>query len=264
VSPWKSDVEGHQGCGGFTVMLSLFRSGGGRDRVVRSGSSAFYAGGIAEGYVGKSAPWFILAIMLSSYAVRAIYIESCSMFVRGGVYRVVHEHGRAPGQVFGLRSDVRLRAHGPDQRRYRGFVPRGLSTTARNSPAIHTSGLSRNICGNFAIAVTFILAQERHRHSRIQPKALRIMQLTTLMVVILIGWCLATYGGARFFASAAADVATFIRPRLDRRPGWLRGTVWPSFRWSQFSLAWDIIARHERRGKLAQVNREIASPNSRI
>src|ERR1700731_2003314 len=54
-------------------------------------SSAYYAGGIAEGYVGKSAPWFIFAIMLSSYAVRAVYIESCSMFVRGGVYRVVHE-----------------------------------------------------------------------------------------------------------------------------------------------------------------------------
>ena len=55
------------------------------------GSSAYYAGGIAEGYLGKSAPWFILGIMLFSYAVRAIYIESCSMFVRGGVYRVVHE-----------------------------------------------------------------------------------------------------------------------------------------------------------------------------
>ena len=54
-------------------------------------SSAYYAGGIAEGYLGKSAPWFILGVMLFSYAVRAIYIESCSMFVRGGVYRVVHE-----------------------------------------------------------------------------------------------------------------------------------------------------------------------------
>src|SRR5512138_2414458 len=29
--------------------------------------------------------------MLFSYAVRAVYVESCSMFVRGGVYRVVHE-----------------------------------------------------------------------------------------------------------------------------------------------------------------------------
>src|SRR5579859_1037034 len=54
-------------------------------------SSAYYVGGIAEGAIGKAAPWFILAIMLFSYAVRAIYIESCSMFVRGGVYKVVHE-----------------------------------------------------------------------------------------------------------------------------------------------------------------------------
>src|SRR5579864_8329873 len=55
------------------------------------GSSAFYAGAIAEQAVGKSAPWFILAIMLLAYAVAGLYIESCSMFVRGGVYRVVKE-----------------------------------------------------------------------------------------------------------------------------------------------------------------------------
>ena len=55
------------------------------------GSSAFYAGGIAEQAVGKAAPWFILGVMLFSYAVRAIYIESSIMFVRGGVYRVVKE-----------------------------------------------------------------------------------------------------------------------------------------------------------------------------
>src|ERR1700745_3909908 len=55
------------------------------------GSSAFYAGAIAEHFVGRTAPWFILTIMLLSYAVRSLYIESCSMFVRGGVYRVVKE-----------------------------------------------------------------------------------------------------------------------------------------------------------------------------
>src|SRR5258706_11838953 len=54
-------------------------------------SSSFYAGGIAETAIGKSAPWFILGIMSFAYCIRAIYIESCSMFVRGGVYRVVHE-----------------------------------------------------------------------------------------------------------------------------------------------------------------------------
>src|SRR3954470_23215068 len=55
------------------------------------GSSAFYAGAIAEHFIGKTAPWFILAIMVLSYAVRSVYIESCSMFVRGGVYRAVKE-----------------------------------------------------------------------------------------------------------------------------------------------------------------------------
>src|ERR1035441_9582629 len=55
------------------------------------GSSAFYAGGIAEHAVGAAAPWFILAIMVFSFAVRAVYVESCSMYTRGGVYRVVKE-----------------------------------------------------------------------------------------------------------------------------------------------------------------------------
>src|ERR1035438_6540114 len=54
-------------------------------------STAFYIGGIVEKVIGKAAPWYILAVMLFSYAVRSLYIESCSMFVRGGVYRVVKQ-----------------------------------------------------------------------------------------------------------------------------------------------------------------------------
>src|ERR1700722_8151316 len=54
-------------------------------------SSAYYAGGEAEQFIGKTAPWFILATMLLSYAVSQVYVESCSMFMRGGVYRVVKE-----------------------------------------------------------------------------------------------------------------------------------------------------------------------------
>src|SRR5882762_3730509 len=54
-------------------------------------STAYYIGGIVEQAIGPAAPWFILAVMLFSYAVRSVYIESCSMFVRGGVYRVVRE-----------------------------------------------------------------------------------------------------------------------------------------------------------------------------
>jgi amino acid transporter len=53
------------------------------------GSTAYYIGGIAEQFVGKVAPYFILLVMLFSYAVRALYIESSPLFTRGGVYRVV-------------------------------------------------------------------------------------------------------------------------------------------------------------------------------
>ncbi|MFN8007925.1 MAG: amino acid permease [Terriglobia bacterium] len=55
------------------------------------GSSAYYVGGIAEQAVGRAAPWFILGVMLFSYAVRAVYVEACTMFTRGGVYRNVKE-----------------------------------------------------------------------------------------------------------------------------------------------------------------------------
>src|SRR6202044_1740989 len=54
-------------------------------------STAYYIGGISEQAIGKAAPWFIFGVMLFSYAVRAVYVESCTMFTRGGVYRVVKE-----------------------------------------------------------------------------------------------------------------------------------------------------------------------------
>src|SRR5947209_13145409 len=54
-------------------------------------STAYYIGGIVEQSIGAAAPWFILGVMVFSYAVRWVYIESCTLFIRGGVYRVVRE-----------------------------------------------------------------------------------------------------------------------------------------------------------------------------
>src|SRR5215207_142751 len=54
-------------------------------------STSYYIGGIVEQSIGPAAPWFILAVMVFSYALRSVYIESCTLFVRGGVYRVVRE-----------------------------------------------------------------------------------------------------------------------------------------------------------------------------
>src|SRR5207247_1129122 len=75
-----------------TVMLSFISFWRAAAIVLNDlGSSAYYVGGIAEKAVGHAAPWFVLGVMLFSFAVRSVYIESCSMFTRGGVYRVVKE-----------------------------------------------------------------------------------------------------------------------------------------------------------------------------
>ena len=75
-----------------TVALSFISFWRGASIVLADlASSAFYAGGIAETAVGPAAPWFVLGVMLFSFAVRSVYMESCSMFVRGGVYIVVKD-----------------------------------------------------------------------------------------------------------------------------------------------------------------------------
>ncbi len=90
-------------------------------------STAYYIGGIVEGAIGPAAPWFILAVMIFSYAVRSIYIESCSLFVRGGVYRVVKEAMGgflAKLSVSALMFDYILT--GPDERGFGGPIHRGF------------------------------------------------------------------------------------------------------------------------------------------
>ena len=160
-------------------------------------SSAYYAGGEAEQYIGKTAPWFILAIMLFSYAVRAVYVESCSMFVRGGVYRAVKMSlggALAKFSVSALMFDYILT--GPISGVAAGQYLAGLlSETFQH---FHLSGAFSPgtvdfIAAGFAVAVTVYFWWENtkgvHESS---DKALKIMQLVTVMVVLLIGWSLYT------------------------------------------------------------------------
>ena len=81
-------------------------------------STVYYIGAIVESAIGKAAPWFILAVLLFSYGMRSVYIESCSLFVRGGVYRVVKEAmGGFLAKLVRFGAAVRLRADRTDQRR---------------------------------------------------------------------------------------------------------------------------------------------------
>jgi len=157
-------------------------------------SSAYYAGGEAEGYIGKAAPWFILAIMLFSYCVRAIYVESCSMFVRGGVYRVVKEAmggTLAKFSVSALMFDYILT--GPISGVSAGQYIVGLINETMDYLHIGFHIYPGLGAALFAILCTtyFWWYNIKGVHESSQ-KAMRIMQITTLMVVILIAWCIYT------------------------------------------------------------------------
>jgi amino acid transporter len=160
-------------------------------------SSAYYAGGEAEAYIGKAAPWFILAIMLFSYAVRAVYVESCSMFVRGGVYRAVKQSlggTLAKFSVSALMFDYILT--GPISGVAAGQYLAGLISELLQY--FHVSGpLSLGsidfVSASFAIVVTLYFWWENTKGiPESSEKALHIMKLVTVMVVILITWCIYT------------------------------------------------------------------------
>src|ERR1700676_5510201 len=157
-------------------------------------SSAYYAGGEAEAYIGKTAPWFILAIMLFSYAVRAVYVESCSMFVRGGVYRAVKSAlggTLAKFSVSALMFDYVLT--GPISGVAAGQYLAGLISELL--VYMHISGplapISISIiAAGFAVVVTAYFWWEKTKGvSESSEKALHIMKLVTGRVVMLIGWC---------------------------------------------------------------------------
>jgi amino acid transporter len=225
-------------------------------------SSAYYVGGIAETAIGKSAPWFILGIMLFSYAVRAVYIESCSMFVRGGVYRVVREAMGATYAKFSVSAllfDYVLT--GPISAVSAGLYLAVLLNESIDYFHLRYAHLKPEyFAAGFGVCVTLYFWRKNiigiHESSE---KALRIMQITTVMVVILIIWCLYTiithgYQPVPFPSMKNIHIS-------DEALGWLKGsglTTIPTIA-ILVGMGHSLLAMSGEES-LAQVNREIASP----
>ena len=160
-------------------------------------SSAYYVGGDAENVIGKSAPWFVLAVMLFSYAVRSIYIESSAMFVRGGVYRVVKKAmggTLAKLSVSALLFDYVLT--GPISAVSAGQYLAGLidNVSAHLGHHVSLTGLrGDHFSAAFGVLViVYFWWQNTKGMHESSEKAMRIMQVTTVMVAMLIVWCLIT------------------------------------------------------------------------
>ena len=244
------------------------------------GSSAFYAGGIAEQAVGKSAPWFIIAVMLFSFAVRAVYVESCSMFVRGGVYRIVKEaiggklakaavsalmfdyvltgpiSGVSAGQyIAGLVNELLAYADSI------GLVPSAIHRLFHGTPHIPESYIAVTL----AAAVTiYYWWQNTKGIEESSEKALRVMQITTVMVVLLLGWA-----GITLLVRPNWQLPPFPTPRNLIFPPTALGFFENVDFWKLFPLIGIMMAfghsvlAMSGEESLAQVYREIAHPKLR-
>ncbi len=225
-------------------------------------SSAFYAGGIAEHAIGKSAPWFILGVMLFSFGVRSVYVESSSMFVRGGVYVVVRD---AMGpfvarlSVSSLIFDYILT--GPisvvSAGQYLAHLINEISDLNHLGPHIPPGAFA----AGFGILVTiyFWYSNVKGIHES-SGKALRIVQITTVMVVAFLIWC---------------PITLLLSPRVHLPPapvpanlqfapealGWFEGTIWPKIGFVAIVIAFGhSLLSMSGFETLAQVYREIAYP----
>jgi amino acid transporter len=239
------------------------------------GSSAFYAGGIAEQAVGAAAPWFILGIMLFSFAVRAVYVESCSMFTRGGVYRVVKEAlggGFAKLSVSALMFDYILTGpiSGVSAGQYITGLLNELLAVANQShwlpPAlinVHGQPIQFNMDYTSALVAAAVTIyywwQNIKGIEESSDKALRVMQITSVMVIVLLLWgCYSVaIRGAQLPPSPIPSHFHFSNDAL----GFLKGHGLPLFGLFGVLMAFghSILAMSGEE-TLAQVNREIEHP----
>jgi amino acid transporter len=246
-----------------TVMLSFISFWRGAAIVLSDlASSAFYVGGIAEQAIGRSAPWFILGVMLFSFAVRSVYMESCSMYVRGGVYVVVRDAMgpfMARLSVSALIFDYILT--GPISAVSAGLYLGHLLTELAEYAKIRNPMDPAEFAMIFGLGVTVYFwwnnIKGMHESS---GKALRIMQITTVMVVMFLVWCTVTlvmHGPAQIPPVPTAANLHFT----PESSGWLQGTALIQI--SVFAIV--IAFGHSFLAMsgfetLAQVYREIETP----
>src|SRR5947209_1050689 len=229
-------------------------------------SSMFYAGGIAEQAIGPSAAWFVLCVMVFSFAVRSVYMESCGMFVRGGVYVVVRDSmGPILARIsvsslvfdYVLTGPISVVSAGV----YLGALLNELAIFAHH-PDLHVNpGYFAAVFG-VLVTIYFWWSNIKGIHES-SGAALRIMQITTVMVIALLVWCPLTLllrGQWNLPPAPLPHNLVFNHSST----GWLTGTVWPTIPAIAIIIAFGhSLLSMSGFETLAQVYREIAAPKLR-
>src|SRR5690349_4587318 len=154
-------------------------------------STMYYIGGITEQAIGKPAAWMVLGVMLFSYLVRSVYMESCSMFVRGGVYVVVKDSiGPTVAKLSVSSLVVDYILTGPISSVSAGQYLGRLLNELSEALGQHWRADPNTFAVFFGVLVTVYFWWSNIKGvPESSSKALRIMQITTVMVVALLIWC---------------------------------------------------------------------------
>ena len=224
-------------------------------------STAYYIGGITEHAIGKAAPWFVLGVMLFSGCVRAVYVESCAMFVRGGVYRIVKTAmGRTIAKVAVAALVFDFVLTGPISSVTAGHYLHGLMVFVGKHFGFSFDVPAAVFAVTFALLVTgYFWWLNIKGIEESSTRALRIMQVTTVMVLILVAW-----GTVTIFIKGA-QLPPFEVKLTEHSLGWLHGFSWahtvgPVVMLVAFGHSLLAMSGEET---LAQVYREIEAPKHR-
>ncbi len=240
-------------------------------------STSYYIGGISEQAIGKAAPWFILGVMLFVYPVTAVYTESCTMFTRGGVYKVVKGAlggGLAKLSVSALMFDYILT--GPISSVSAGQYLVGLFgdmlhliTRHSGHPLVFDATTHPDAINAMTVMIAIGITLYFWRANIIgmhesSDKALRIMQCTTVMGIAIISWSCLTlwmhHTPLHLPPLHPVFTQSSLDPTKDSSAGWLEHVprilgalgILVAFGHSLLAMSGEE--------SLAQVNREIEAP----
>lgn len=223
------------------------------------GSSAFYAGGIAMKAFGPAFPWFILGVMLFAGLMLMVYIESCSMFVRGGVYVVVREamgKSMAKISVSALVFDYLLT--GPISAVSAGLYISFLLHTLLPLLHINWHVPHATFALIFGVLVTVYFWKENIRGvQESSENNLRIIIFTAITGSVLLVWALVT-----LFSRGPVTLPPFTPAFNEPALGWAAGLSWlkPIGLIGLFMAFGHSILALSGLETMAQVYREIEDP----
>ncbi len=190
-------------------------------------STAYYIGGIVESQIGKAAPWFILAVMVFSYAVRGVYILFLTVAVSFFAVMIIPDDVRE-GFQDNLISGLAMNVVGPEWAKLGlnalvvvvGFL---ILSGAVNTSLVGANGVLNRVAEDGVMPGWFLRPDKRHGTTWRLLILIAGLQIATIVLsggdVILLGEAYA-FGVVWSLVFMAFAMLVLRRKQADRHRGY--------------------------------------------